>query len=71
MKARVEGREWTAHQKAGQIAIWLAQGDSFTTREVAQCTGMTFMGAKYMLEMLSMVLPIEHVEGNWRWVRHD
>lgn len=61
-------REWTAHQKAGQIAVWLSQGQQMTTAEVARQTGMTFMGAKYLMEMLSMVLPIEHRDKTWRWM---
>lgn len=64
-------RQFTAHQKAGQVAIWLSQGSKLTTREVARATGMTFMGAKYMLEMLSLVLPIVHLDHKWQWVRRE
>lgn len=69
--ARSQNHEFTAHQKAGQIAIWLSQGERFTTRDVALRTGMTFMGAKYMLEMLSLVLPIEHRDSYWQWMERD
>lgn len=64
-------RQFTAHQKAGQVAIWLSQGSQLTTRDVARLTGMTFMGAKYMLEMLSLVLPIVHLNHKWQWVRRE
>lgn len=71
MKQLAGEQKWTAHQKAGQIAIWLSQGSQLTTRDVARATGMTFMGAKYMLEMLSLVLPIEHREHKWRWISRE
>jgi hypothetical protein len=66
---RPHERQWTAHQKAGQITVFLVQGSKMTTMEIARLTGMTFMGAKYMMEMLSMVLPIEHVDSQWRWMQ--
>lgn len=65
---RESDRQWTAHQKAGQITLFLSQGSQLTTVEVARLTGMTFMGAKYMMEMLSLVLPIEHRDKRWRWM---
>lgn len=65
----IQAGEWTAHQKAGQIAIWLYEGQRYTTPEVAKRTGMTYMGAKYMLEMMSMVLPIVQIDGKWEWQR--
>ena len=71
MATATRERTWTAHQKAGQIAIWLSQGQRFTTRAIAERTGMTFMGAKYMMEMLSLVLPIEHRDSYWRWMGED
>jgi hypothetical protein len=60
-------REWTAHQKAGQVVAWLLDGAQLSTREIASRTGMTWHGARYMLEMLSLTLPIVHVDGTWRW----
>lgn len=64
-------RQWTAHQKAGQITVFLVQGSKLSTNEIAQLTGMTFMGAKYMMEMLSLVLPIEHRERCWQWMERS
>lgn len=68
---RHKERQFTAHQKAGQITVFLVQGSQLSTVEIAQITGMTYMGAKYMLEMLSLVLPIEYSEKRWRWMARE
>lgn len=69
MASQTNQHEWTAHQKAGQITVFLVQGSKLSTGDVARLTGMTFMGAKYMMEMLSMVLPIEHRDKCWQWIQ--
>jgi hypothetical protein len=60
--------EWTAHQKAGQVVAWLLEGEAMTTRDIADKTEMTWHGARYMMEMLSLTLPIVQVDGEWRWM---
>ncbi len=68
MPVGTHDRQWTAHQKAGQITVFLVQGSKLSTSDVARLTGMTFMGAKYMMEMLSLALPIEHRDKRWQWM---
>lgn len=63
--------EWNAHQRAGHIAIRLYQGEQMTMNEIAKETEMTYQGSKFMMEMLSLILPISVVNGKWQWMRSD
>lgn len=60
-------RDWNAHQKAGQVVAWLLSGAEMSTTEIADRTGMTWHGAIYMMERLSLTLPIAQIGGKWRW----
>lgn len=62
-----ERKELTAHQKASFIAILLRDGNKLTTAGIARITRMTWEGAEYMMEMISGVLPIIKIDGEWQW----
>lgn len=62
--------EWTAHMRSGVATFWLLEGNRLTTAQIAQLTGLTWDGAKYMLTNMSLVLPIvEDDQGRWYWMR--
>lgn len=60
-------REWNAHQRAGQVTFWLVQGRKMSTAEIARLTGLSWDGAKFMMEMLSGLLPIVFIDDRWQW----
>lgn len=60
-------REWNAHQRAGQVTYWLVQGRKMSTAEIARLTGLSWDGAKFMMEMLSGLLPIVYSDDKWQW----
>ena len=60
-------REWNAHQRAGQVTYWLVQGRKMSTAEIAHLTGLSWDGAKFMMEMLSGRLPIVYAGEKWQW----
>lgn len=64
-------KELNAHQKAGLITILIHNGSDLTTEGIARITGMTWEGAEYMMDMLSGVLPLDKIDGKWKWVRED
>lgn len=61
-------RDATAHQRAGQVAVWLYQGSRLTTSEIARLTGLTWDGADYMMRMLVLALPITKTGPKWHWI---
>lgn len=61
-------REWNAHQRAGQVTFWLVQGRKMSTAEIARLTGLSWDGAKFMMEMLSGLLPILYADDKWQWI---
>ena len=61
-------REWNAHQRAGQVTFWLVQGRKMSTAEIARLTGLSWDGAKFMMEMLSGLLPIVCADNKWQWL---
>ena len=63
-------REWNAHQRAGQVTYWLMQGRKLSTAEIARLTGLSWDGAKFMMEMLSGPLPIVCADNEWQWFEH-
>lgn len=63
--------EWNAHQRAGQVTYWLVQGHKMSTAQIARRTGLSWEGAKFMMEMLSGLLPIVHVKGKWQWLDNN
>ena len=63
-----EAREWNAHQRAVKVKEWLDNGEKLSMTEIAERTGLTFNGAKYMMAALSLVMPITEVDGKWQRV---
>ena len=59
--------EMTPQQRAG-LVIWLmARGHCFTTMEIAHITGLSYRGAKHMMDNLSGPrLPLACEHGQWR-----
>ena len=64
-------REWNAHQRAGQVTYWLVQGRKLSTAEIARLTGLSWDGAKFMMEMLSGLLPIVYADDKWQWLENS
>ena len=64
-------REYNAHQKAGLITILLKGGSKMTTEGIARITGLSRDGAEYMMDMLSVVLPIVKIDCKWQWMDDD
>jgi hypothetical protein len=64
-------REWNAHQRAGQVTFWLVQGRRMSTAEIARLTGLSWDGAKFMMEMLSGLLPIVYSDDKWHWLENS
>jgi hypothetical protein len=60
--------ELLAQQRAAIIVWRLAQGERFTTAEVAEITGMGYVGAWCMMWKIEAVLPplCQDDEGCWR-----
>lgn len=59
--------EYTPQEKAADIAWRLASGDEVTTNEVAEYYGVTYHGARRMLNVISRVIPITtNSTGVWR-----
>lgn len=57
----------TPTQKAAEIAVKLERGAEMTTRQIADCYGMTWEGAYRMMCNISGRLPIVKDEaGRWR-----
>ena len=52
-------------ERAAYVAFWLAQGREFSTRQVAERTGLTFSGALRLLKAISRVIPIYEENGIW------
>jgi len=51
------------------MAAWfLATGAKMTTREMAQKTGLSVRGARFLLCRLSRVVPICQLDGLWQAV---
>jgi hypothetical protein len=69
VEAVTNEREWTAHQRSAIITFWLRDGNLLTTGDIARMTQMTWHGAEYMMEHISIVLPIRKDErGRWCWM---
>jgi hypothetical protein len=64
-------REWNAHQRAGQVTYWLVKGRKMSTAEIARLTGLSWDGAKFMMEMLSGLLPIVYSDDKWHWLENS
>jgi hypothetical protein len=61
----VNDSELTPQQRAGILAWYLGRGDKLTVMKAAKLTGLTWHGARRLLCMLSMYLPICEEEGIW------
>lgn len=57
------------------LVVWrLAQGDAFTTSELAQMIGLSYSGAYYLMSIASRshVMPIfQDDHGKWRILQSD
>ncbi len=60
----------TPTQKAAEIAVKLERGGAMTTREIAECYGMTWQGAHVMMNNIAGRLPIVK-DDNGRWRKFD
>lgn len=57
----------TPSQKAAEIAVRLERGETPTTREIAECYGMTWQGAHVMMCNIAGRLPIVKDDaGRWK-----
>jgi len=56
----------TPQERAALIAWRLARGEELTTRDVADCTGLTVRRARMLLNEISRVVPIHRVIGYWQ-----
>lgn len=60
--------EMTAQERAFDVAFRLADGEAMTTRQVAEMTGLTLMGAWYLMQRGARVAPVTQ-DSNGRWKR--
>jgi hypothetical protein len=66
--------DYLTTERIGLISWWLADGETPTTRQVADRLGISYAGAWSMLQKLARVLPIcydenEPYEGYWFRIR--
>lgn len=66
-----EAREWNAHQRAVQVKEWLDNGERLTMAEIARRTGLTKMGARYMMAAISAIQPYTEIDGLWQRAKSD
>lgn len=59
-------REYVASQKGGLVIYWLCQGESLTTQNIADLTGLSWEGARKLACKLSGAVPIVQVDGTWQ-----
>ncbi len=66
--------ELLAQQRAALLAWAFAHGAQLTTRQVADKLGVTWMGAHFLLDKLSLVIPITRddsvCEAYWYSIEH-
>ena len=58
--------EYTAQQRAGLVAFWLAQGERVTAAQVAAKLHLSPRAAWDLLHNLQKTLPIENKSGHWQ-----
>lgn len=58
-------RESTPTERIGLTAYRLTIGHGTTARQLAEDLGLTVQGARFMLEKLSLVLPLTVENGVW------
>jgi hypothetical protein len=61
-----EHADLTAQERAALVAWRLATGGQMTTQEIAERTGLSMRGARWLMDRLSRVVPIRQNEEN-RW----
>lgn len=69
MVAKHEGEPLTAHQRTWKLKEHFDDGAELTMSEIAKLTGLTINGAKYMMNALIVMAPIEEVDGKYRLLR--
>jgi hypothetical protein len=63
----IENYDATPTQKAAEIAVKLERGEELTSRQIAECYGMTWQGADMMMNNIAGRLPIvKDKAGKWR-----
>lgn len=55
-------------ERVGIVVHRLAHGEAGSTVEIAGWVGMSRIGAWFMLNKLSRVLPVNMVNGRWQYV---
>ena len=61
-----EDQDFTPQERAALVTWRLAHGEGMQTRDVAELTGLTMVGAWYMMQRLARVIPIYQDErGVW------
>lgn len=61
----------TPTERAGRTTWLLMRGRGYTTRSLANELGITPRGARYLLNRLSLVLPLVDDGGFWRVMADD
>lgn len=68
--SRQRANEMVVTQRAALVGFRIAEGEEFTTSQIAEMCGLTVEGAKKMMEKASAVVPIyDDEDGVWRRVR--
>ena len=55
----------SATERVAVVVMVLAQGNTMTTRDVSERTGLTISGAHRMLLRISAVVPLARTDGAW------
>jgi len=60
-----EDSEYLPTERIGLIVYHLCEGEIFTVAQVAEMAGITYQGARQMLNRLSRTIPILCLDGEW------
>jgi len=55
----------TASERVAVVVLRLARGGALTTRQVSELTGLTRMGAWYLMSRIARVVPLANIDGRW------
>ena len=58
--------DYTAQERAALITLEIFAGAELTTAEIAQRVGVTYQGARAMMDKISRVVPVYVDNGLWR-----
>ena len=65
------GKDYVPQERASLVAWKMAAGKEFTVSEVADEFGMTYQGARRLLNTISRVVPIYPNSTTGAWRRFD